>query len=140
MAEKREQWVELARVIPWSDADHSPAKLMPETFRDEDGQPRSDIEPPELVPHVILQDLASPEKDTKVVKIPKREYDRIVKMLDTGELLPEELSHLPLRDLVPSLAEHLSEHGHARSGARRGVYFDREPVEAPEPNDGEAIA
>jgi hypothetical protein len=148
MAEKKgENWVELARVIPWHESDYAPAKLMPETFRDEDGKPRTDMEPPPLEPHIILQDLNSPEKDTKLVKIPKREYEAIRKMLETGELLPEELSHLPLRDLVPSVAEQLSDEGHRRSGARRGVAFtadgavaqgsgvNYQPTTAPNPND-----
>lgn len=146
MADKNEQWIELARVIPWHESDYSHAKLAPETFRDEDGKPRKS-EPPTLEPHIILQNIADPEKSTKVIKIPKREYETIKKMLETGELLPEELSHLPLRDLCPSIAEQLSPEGQRRSGARRGVSFgdegpsaagsgtSQEPTVAPNPND-----
>lgn len=123
MADKKEQWIELARVIPWQDSDHDPAKLMPEIYRDEDGRPRTDMSPPPLEPHIILQNIADPEKQTRVEKISKRDHDRILKMLETGELLPEELSHLPLRDLVPGLWEKLSPEGQARSGAKRGVSF-----------------
>lgn len=122
MAKKgSEDWIELARVIPWQDEDFSPARLMPEIYRDEEGQPRGDVEPPPLTPHIVLQDAADPEKGTKVVEIPDKTYKRIRAMLDSGELAPEDLSHLPLADLVPELVKELGTEGRARSGVARGL-------------------
>src|SRR5262245_14956335 len=95
-----ENWFELARVIPWTEADQNP----PPDYNEAEGNPVV-AEPAPVVPHIILQDQNDPEKGTIVVEIPKENYDAIVALLESGEMSPGDLSTLPLSDLVPSAAE-----------------------------------
>jgi hypothetical protein len=127
--DRKHDWQELARVIPWQEEDHAPEKVMPEPFYDGAGEPRTDMKPPRVEPHIILQDLADPEKQTKVVPVPEKQFQTIKRMLETGEMDEEDLSRLPLHELVPDAAKLLSPAGRARSGVARGVPLEAEDVD-----------
>lgn len=110
-------WVEQGRYIPYSDADFDPARQFPEVRRDADGKAEEyDLAAYTTPKPYIYQVCDVPGcGEVQRIEIPEKAYKRILKMLDDGRLLPEHLSQLPLRELVPELADQ-----EARgSGARR---------------------
>lgn len=105
-------WVEQGRYIPYSDVDFDAARQQPEQRRDEDGkgEPLDAAKYTTPKPYVYYvcdgkKPDGTPCLEVKRVEIPEKAYKRLVRMLGDGRLLPEHLSQLPLRELVPELAE-----------------------------------
>lgn len=113
------QWFELNRYLPYRPEDTDADVIFPEHPRDENGRIRKlDIKKWEAPDAHVYFTCSDPECDaTKMVKIPKRDADRVREMLENGEMQPELLSQLPLGELFPALAEHQTKgSGAARIG------------------------
>lgn len=122
-SEHEHTWQEINRYLPLTDADLDTSRLFPEPPRDEEGHVRemdvSEYEPPP--PHIFYQCTECPE--TKEVEVAADDFDTLKSMLDSGEMEADNLSQLPLRELIPSMADEegvLSGASRLRAGTRGG--------------------
>lgn len=114
------QWQEQLRYLPYHERDFDPAVQLVEHPRDADGKVQeldpAGYEPP--APYVMFdRHLADGTHEVERVRVPKKAYDRILRLLDGGQLRAEQLSQLPLRELIPELADHKVAGSASGSGA-----------------------
>lgn len=121
------QWEELRRQIPYTARDFDKDVLAPERARysmdhpDEEkrGQPHTDEDHYDKVavpkPEIVFYCPSC--TSTQAYTIPAERYKEIVAALESGELTDEDLSLLPLDQLVPEIAGKLSPLALSKTGA-----------------------
>lgn len=99
------EWQENNRFLPLTDDDLDMRRVFPEHPRDENGkmQPLDEKGYEHPDPFISYQCTSCPE--TKQEKVPKRDFERLKKMLENGEMSPEHLSQLPLGELIPGMKD-----------------------------------
>lgn len=98
-------WFEEGRYVPWTPADFDPAVQFAEHPRDAEGNV-DPLDPDGYVtPEPYIFFTCRECGDAKRELIPTVGYERLVSMLQSGEMSSEHLSQLPLGELIPEMAE-----------------------------------